>query len=138
VKRIVWKAEDCTGCRVCESMCAFYHDGVVNPNLARIYVVNLGKYEEKPKITVCQQCKEAECVEVCPTNALEYDQKKKFVVFNSDNCIGCNACVEACPFSAITRHPEKNVILKCDLCNGTPQCVAHCTANALKLEEISD
>ncbi len=33
---------------------------------------------------------------------------------------------EACPFGAITLHPERNVAIKCDLCGGNPQCVSFC------------
>lgn len=38
------------------------------------------------------------CVEACPAGALE---RKDIVVFYSDKCLDCGACVEACKYSAI-------------------------------------
>ena len=39
------------------------------------------------------------CVEVCPAGALE---RKRTVVFYSDKCVGCGACIAACKYNAIT------------------------------------
>jgi NAD-dependent dihydropyrimidine dehydrogenase PreA subunit len=39
------------------------------------------------------------CVEACPTGALE---RQKTVVFNSDKCVSCGLCVDACKYNAIT------------------------------------
>lgn len=47
------------------------------------------------------------------------------VVLNEAECIGCLACVEACPFGAIRVGPNQE-ILKCDLCDGDSVCVKHC------------
>ncbi|MFZ7120209.1 MAG: 4Fe-4S dicluster domain-containing protein [Eubacteriaceae bacterium] len=135
MKKLKWDKKLCTGCRVCESICAFSHEGVINPILSRIRIAPLGKYEETQKSTICQQCKDAECVKACPTDALKIDIKKGYVTFTEDDCIGCSACVEACPFSAIFMHPEKNTALKCDLCGGFPKCVEHCLSGALKVIE---
>ena len=39
------------------------------------------------------------CVEVCPVAALE---RKTILEFNSNVCIDCGACVEACKHDAIS------------------------------------
>lgn len=39
------------------------------------------------------------CVEACPTGAL---QRQDIVVFDSDKCVDCNLCIEACKYNAIT------------------------------------
>ena len=44
---------------------------------------------------------------------------------NEEKCIGCLACVDACPFGAIQINPDGDV-LKCDLCGGDPVCVKYC------------
>jgi Fe-S-cluster-containing hydrogenase component 2 len=42
-------------------------------------------------------------------------------------------CVEACPFGAIYAHSDVEHPIKCDLCNGNPQCVATCPKNVIRL-----
>ena len=38
-----------------------------------------------------------------------------------------------CPQSAPFFDEELKVAVKCDFCNGDPECVKHCSAGALKL-----
>ena len=43
------------------------------------------------------------CIGICPTNALCIpDRKNMKVEYSSEKCIACEACVEACPFHAIS------------------------------------
>jgi pyruvate formate lyase activating enzyme len=52
------------------------------------------------------------------------------IAYSPDQCIGCDACVEACPNGAQTLGPEK--ILR-DLCTGCGSCAEACYAGALIL-----
>ncbi len=45
---------------------------------------------------------------------------------NEDLCTNCGTCYDACPYDVIREHPDRAVAFKCDLCDGTPQCVAFC------------
>ena len=64
---------------------------------------------------VCKHCKEASCLEVCPTNAImrtEFDT----VFIQSDVCNGCRNCISACPYGVIGFDEQKGVAQKCTLC----------------------
>jgi Fe-S-cluster-containing hydrogenase component 2 len=55
-------------------------------------------------------------------------------VLDEEKCIGCRACILACPFGAIGFDYGKNIAKKCDLCGGDPKCVAFCETHALRYE----
>ena len=45
----------------------------------------------------CQHCAKPACVEVCPTGA-SYRSDEGVVLVNAEACIGCKACIAACPY----------------------------------------
>ena len=118
----------CTGCRICELYCSLCHERVLNPKKARLRVVRAEPAIDKP--IACRQCADPPCAKVCPTDAITRNPKADLVVVNVGKCIGCGACVEACPFGAIWLHPEKKIALKCDLCR---VCVPRCPVDALSV-----
>ena len=123
--------ERCSGCRVCEIACAIHRANVNNPKKARIRVTTVYPHPVVRMPVVCSQCKEAKCMSACPTNAI-YSQDG-VVRIKEEDCVGCQACVRACPFGAMYVHPDLDVPLKCDLCenNGSPQCVKMCPTQAI-------
>lgn len=121
----------CSGCRLCELMCAFEHHGVGNARLARIKVVSL-RYGVKVPV-VCQQCSDAPCAAACPTSALTRSRDDGPVTVNQGRCIGCGICVNVCPVGGISMDFKTGVAVKCDLCGGEPQCVKYCPSGVLKL-----
>lgn len=129
-KILVVDPEKCTGCRTCESICSFHHEKEFNPAKARIHVL---KWEDEGLDVpmVCQQCESPVCETVCPVKALSRDTKTGAIILNYDACIGCKMCVMACPFGALTIDPESKKTIKCDLCNGDPQCVEYCPTKAI-------
>ncbi|HOD29101.1 MAG TPA: 4Fe-4S dicluster domain-containing protein [Syntrophales bacterium] len=87
--------------------------------------------------TTCQQCEDAPCVAVCPTGAMHDDSLINRVAWDEVKCIGCRMCTLACPFGAVVFETDRRRIIKCDLCDGKPECVAFCPAKALDyVEEI--
>ena len=138
MKRIyLFNSRDCTGCRLCELSCSLKKLGAFNPRVAHIRVV---KDEEAGKDVplVCKQCEKAPCMTACPVEALTRDERTHAVVVSEEACIGCGACVEACPFGAIILQPETNIAWKCDLCGGDPECVKYCASAAIQYIDSSE
>jgi len=53
----------------------------------------------------CVDCRYTDCVEVCPVEAFHIGPRMVYI--NPETCIDCDACVPACPVSAI--YPEDEV-----------------------------
>ncbi len=134
-KMLIVDHEKCTGCRLCELVCSVYHDGVSNPTRSRIHIIkfhNQGFFFPM----VCQQCQDAACMAICPKDAIYRDEELGRVMINYDLCIGCKMCVAACPFGGMGINKDGTVI-KCDLCDGDPQCVRFCDMKAVDYVEAS-
>lgn len=74
-KIIVSDINQCNGCRMCEMVCSFAHEGRFNPAAARIKVF---KIEVKgidvpivdPSCDLCKIVGDPRCVKYCPTHVL--------------------------------------------------------------------
>ncbi|MEE8392288.1 MAG: 4Fe-4S dicluster domain-containing protein [Anaerolineae bacterium] len=126
----------CTSCRLCEMVCSVKHTGVNNPTRSRIHVIRwpLDGFELP---MLCQQCEDAPCIAVCPTDALSQDPAMSRVALDYDECIGCKMCVSACPFGAMGFDSVDRQVIKCDLCDGDPVCVRFCVPGALQFISAS-
>jgi Fe-S-cluster-containing hydrogenase component 2 len=129
--------EKCTGCRLCELVCAVKHDHVSNPIRSRIRVI---KWEAEGIYVPmsCQQCEDAPCVIGCPAKALARNMEMGRVEVDYQKCIGCRTCVSVCPFGAMHFVPSDRKVIKCDLCDGDPQCVRFCDVKAVDFVEALD
>lgn len=126
--------QKCTGCQLCELVCAVSHDGISNPARSRIRVV---KWEAEGLYIpmTCQQCQDAPCLNVCPVKAISRNEELARVAVDYDVCIGCRSCVSACPFGAMIFNPTDRQVFKCDLCDGDPQCARFCEVKAVDFIE---
>ena len=129
--------EKCTGCRLCELVCAVGHDGISNPIRSRIRVM---KWEQEGVYIpmACQQCKDAPCLHGCPVGAISRDDTNALVTVDHEVCIGCRTCVSVCPFGGMSYNHIDNKVIKCDLCDGDPQCVRFCDVKAVEFVEAAD
>jgi CRP-like cAMP-binding protein/Fe-S-cluster-containing hydrogenase component 2 len=83
------------GCQICVQGCVERH------GQARLRL-NGTAIEGLDVLDACRQCRVgAECVESCPADAFERTESGALLI--TDKCIGCGACVSACPYSAVTR-----------------------------------
>jgi Fe-S-cluster-containing dehydrogenase component len=49
----------------------------------------------------CMQCDKPPCTEVCPVSAT-YKNDEGIIAIDYEECIGCRACIAACPYGART------------------------------------
>ena len=54
---------------------------------------------------------------------------------DQDNCIGCEACVEACPTDAIKMTTKATAIVNRNICVGCSACIDTCMVQAIKLTQ---
>jgi len=128
--------EKCTGCRECELACSVFHTGASNPSRARIKVYKW-EWEGIYLPMTCQNCEDPFCVEVCPTKACHKDPELNRVVIDKDKCIGCKTCIVACPFGAPLFDKTEGITVKCNYCDGDPQCVRFCETKAIRYIDAS-
>ena len=82
-----------------------------------------------PKL--CNQCEHPSCVQVCPTGAT-FKAKDGPVLIDTTYCIGCQYCVQACPYGARSFNEARGTAEKCNWCYHritkglNPACVEVC------------
>ncbi len=151
----------CIGCLTCEVICSRVHKEQGLSDVPRIRIFNDAQVKVDPVIQAaypdrgsfhqepCLQCPTAECLYVCPVDALRVDPKTGARFIKEETCVACGRCNEACPFpispeseatnqltldqrSRITYDPKADTYAKCDLCfwrEGGPACVERCPVN---------
>ena len=133
MKVLVANPEKCTNCQLCMLACSFNKTSEFNPFRARLSIV--GVPEDGFVQVVCRQCLKPSCREVCPVDAIDRDQNTGAMIIDYDLCIGCRECVDACPLGGMAIDPVDESVIKCDLCGGDPQCVKHCSYDALSYQD---
>jgi len=126
--------DKCTGCRLCEMACAVTNTGMFDLTQSRIKIINFGREFFQFPI-LCLQCEEPLCAQVCPTGAITKDETSGIVKVSKTKCVGCRMCVVACPFGNISFSTQERKAIKCELCDGDPQCVRFCVTEALQYRE---
>ena len=136
----------CIGCHACTTACKSENE--VPLGVTRTYVksVDVGVFPEARRafqVTRCNQCTDAPCVAACPTQAM-YKRDDGIVDFDKEICIGCKACIAACPYDAIFINPEDHSAEKCNMCAHRldvglePACVTVCPTGAILVGDLED
>lgn len=125
----------CTGCQLCQLACSSAKEGSYGLKQSRIRILSPPKRRES-KIIVCRQCKTCKCIEACQYNAFKRDENVGGVVIDIGECQACLACIDACPFGAVSLHSKDNLPMVCDLCGGQPPCVEVCASGAIRGVEV--
>ncbi len=136
----------CIGCHACTTACK--SENSVPLGVTRTYVksVDVGVFPHVRRafqVTRCNQCEDAPCVAACPTRAM-YRRPDGIVDFDKEICIGCKACMAACPYDAIFINPEDKSAEKCNFCAHRlevglePACVTVCPTEAILVGDLND
>ncbi len=110
-------------------------------SVTRTYVkyVDVGGFPQARRayqVTRCNQCETAPCVSRV-SHAAMFKRPDGIVDFDKSICIGCKACMAACPYDAIFINPDDHAAEKCNFCAhridlGTePACVVVCPTEAI-------
>ena len=136
----------CIGCHACTTACK--SENLVPLSVTRTYVkhVDVGVFptaRRAHQVTRCNQCEHAPCVAACPTTAM-FKRADGIVDFDKSICIGCKACMAACPYDAIFINPEDHSAEKCNFCAHRidvglePACVVVCPTQAILIGDLND
>jgi carbon-monoxide dehydrogenase iron sulfur subunit len=131
-KVLLYDPTRCTGCRYCEIACVFYHFKQFDLEKAHMHV----QFDEKNaefEAIYCQHCDEPVCVAACPNEAAVKDEETGLVRINPIRCIGCKTCTFACPLSVPWFNEDYKISMKCDFCDGDPQCAKFCSPQAIRV-----
>jgi len=123
--------EHCTGCMQCELACAWTQTGQFQPSRSLIHV-NVFDEQASYAPYTCLQCDEAWCMNACPVNAIDCDEKTGAKMIHESLCIGCHLCTIACPFGTVFTTPDTDLAAKCNLCGGEPACEKACPTDAIR------
>ncbi len=159
----------CQGCHACAFACRAENATPHYMFWSKVLLGEKGTYPNS-RLTytpvLCNHCDNPPCVPVCPVGATTKRQDG-IVLVDYDKCIGCGACVQACPYDA--RHileklvpywddkmwttpyeqakPENmraNVAQKCTFCKDRvekgqePACVQTCVSFARFFGDLDD
>ncbi len=136
----------CIGCHACTVACKSEHEVPIGVDRTWVKYIEKGEFPNTRRMfTVmrCNHCEWAPCVTICPTTAL-YRRDDGIVDFNNERCIGCKACMQACPYDALYIDPESNTAAKCNFCTHRlevglePSCVVVCPERAIVAGDLDD
>ncbi len=170
----------CIGCRACTVACKAENDVSLGRFRTVVQEGTFGTFPDTKKAflpIMCNHCEGSEedgvppCVKACPEYPGErmtfttaagdkiryrggatYKRPDGLVLIDSEQCIGCGKCIDACPYGVRSfnpfveagKAPGKMAADKCDMCkervaNGIdPSCVNTCQGRARIFGDLND
>lgn len=136
----------CVGCMACIVACKRENDVPPEDYRTRVLEITDGKF---PKLRtefrseLCNHCANAPCVDACPTNA-SHKGENGTVQIDRRKCVGCKACIAACPYDARYINEAFGYADKCNFCEQRtkvgkePACVATCIGKSRVFGDLDD
>ena len=146
----IFNQRRCIGCNACVVACQQSYQLPKDNQLNWVSINEEGKHpnikmEFKPML--CGQCENPPCVPACPVDKATYQREDGIVMVNDRRCIGCRACIGACPYGARSLNEHSKKVVKCIFCvqqltnDSIPYCVNTCPSDArfiVDLDNLSD
>jgi len=136
----------CIGCHACTVACKAENDVPLASFRTWVKYTEKGRFPAVKRhfaVLRCNHCTKPPCVTICPVNALS-KRKDGIVDLDRDACIGCRACMQACPYDAIYLNEDSGAAEKCHFCAHRvekglqPACVIVCPENAIIAGDLHD
>jgi phenylacetyl-CoA:acceptor oxidoreductase 27-kDa subunit len=105
----------CVGCATCKEVCSLIREMPAAAHWRKIVQIGgEGPGRESGAVQrylsmSCMQCAQAPCLEICPTQAT-FRRADGIIDIHKSSCIGCAACVVACPYHARTICEEDSAL----------------------------
>jgi molybdopterin-containing oxidoreductase family iron-sulfur binding subunit len=167
----------CFGCHACEVACKVANNLPIELSYNKVRTVGGATYDtasgEFPNCEMsylpmqCQHCERPLCMAACPTGATQIDDETGVVFVDTEECIGCESCMEACPYQSdygirthLSQDPEYyldlevgevdapvhlgNTVEKCTFCRNLtargedPACMQLCPGRARHWGDLDD
>ncbi|MHB8657654.1 MAG: 4Fe-4S dicluster domain-containing protein [Solirubrobacteraceae bacterium] len=136
----------CIGCHACTVACKVEHGVELGVFRTWVKYIERGEFPDARRhfsVLRCNHCTDAPCVEVCPVKSL-YKREDGIVDFDPTRCIGCKACMNACPYDALYIDPNSHTAAKCNFCahrvevDLKPSCEVVCPVGAIISGDVED
>jgi len=152
----------CDGCAKCTAACQDTHHLSKDQTWIKVYTQKDTDGRTYYQPVLCQECDNAPCLKVCPVGAT-FRNPDGVVLVDQNVCIGCRACMAACPYGAryfnwsqppavanLREQPmpefpvpqKKGTVGKCILCvhytnvGRLPACVDACAMHAIYIADF--
>lgn len=136
----------CIGCHACSTACKSENAVPLGVNRTWVRYTETGRFPDTRRsfqVTRCNHCDNPPCARICPVAAM-YRRADGIVEFDSDACIGCKGCLQACPYDAIYVDPDTGTAAKCHFCGHRvtqglePACVVVCPTHSILAGDLDD
>ena len=98
----------CIGCHACTYACKAENTTGKGVFWTLVYDYERGKYPNVIRSflpILCMHCENAPCEQVCPSGAT-HKRMDGIIAIDQNKCIGCKACMVACPYHVRFENPE--------------------------------